>query len=139
MSMTDWDNVQFSAQGNLVDVTQRVEPGPPPDKTWKRLDWYACTAPKIFECFVAISEHRSVDYQFIDGAWCHRVTGVEYNYVIASEIFTDSEGTWVRLVTHDCFTDWEKIPAADRPPAPAPARAVLVKHVWVMHDKPSNR
>ena len=122
--VSDWGHVQFDARGRLVDVTQRVEPGPPPDMTWTVLELYALTTPKTFGKVVAVSDHR----------------GIEYNLVVVSDLFTDDAGTWVRLVTYDCFCAWGKIPADRRPSTPTPARAVLAKYVWVMHDKvPSDR
>lgn len=122
--MSNWGDVQFDARGRLVDVTQRVDPGPPPDMTWTSLDLWALTDAKIFGKVVSVSDHR----------------GVEHNLVVASEIFTDESGAWVRLVTYDTFTSWGKLPAAERPGTPTPARAVPAKTVWVMHEKlPDNR
>lgn len=116
-----WDDLQIDAHGRLVDVTQRAEPGPPPDLTWVELELYALTVATIFGRGVTVSDHR----------------GVEHNLVAASEIFTDGAGAWVHLVTYDHFCAWGRIPADQRPRTPTPARAVAAKHVWVMHEKPT--
>lgn len=121
MSTYSWDDIAFDARGELVDVTQRREPGPPPDTTWTRLDMWALTGDPIFGKVVAVSDHR----------------GIEYNLVVASEIFTDTTGAWVHLVDYERFCQWGRIPPKTRPRTPTPARAVLAKHVWVGHDRPA--
>lgn len=120
----DWGDVQFDARGRLVDVTQLAEPGPPPDRTWTQLELWAITDPEIFGKVVSVSDHR----------------GVEHNLVVASDIFSDETGVWVRLVSYDSFCAWGQIAPAERPRTPTPARAVPAKTVWVGHDKlPQNR
>ena len=119
---TDWDDLQIDGHGKLVDVTQWAEPSPPPDMTWTSLELYALTAPKIFGRVVCLSDTRG---------------GFEEWLVIASDLFTDEAGTWVRVVPFARFSEWGRIPPKDRPPTPAPARAVPAKNVWVMHEKPA--
>lgn len=116
-----WDDVQFDARGNLVDVTRPAEPGPPPDFTWTQLELVALTGEPILGRLVSVSDHR----------------GVEHNLVVVSEVFTDDSGSWVRLVTHECFAAWGRLPQGTRPRTATPARAVPARHVWVMHEKPA--
>lgn len=122
METMDWDNLQLDGHGNLVDVTQKAEPGPPPDMTWTRLDLWAMTGP-IFGRYVSVSD-------------CY---GIEDNLVVVSDVFTDDAGAWVHLVTMERFRLWEKEPESTRSRTPTPARAVLAKRVWVMHEKPAER
>lgn len=123
-SVTEWSDLAFDAHGQLVDVTQKREPGPPPDLTWTNLELFALTEPKVFGRVVCLSDGRGRFEEWL---------------VVASELFTDAAGTWVHVVPFRRFSEWGHIPAKDRPPAPAPARAVAAKQVWVLHEKPAAR
>lgn len=123
MKSMSWDDLQIDGYGNLTDVTGQRPFPEPPDLTWTNLELYALTAPKIFGRVVCLSDHH----------------GFEEFLVIASDIFTDTAGAWVRVVPFACFSEWGRIPADTRPPTPTPARAVPAKNVWVMHEKPAER
>lgn len=117
--MADWGNIAFDARGQLVDVTDPVEPGPPPDMTWTQIELHALTGGPLMGTMVAISSDRLI----------------ELYLVAVSDIFTDEAGAWVLLVPYDRYCTWGHLPAKDRPRTPTPARAVAAKHVWVMHPK----
>lgn len=117
--MTDLDNLAFDGQGRLLDVTEATEPGPPPDLTWTRLELMALTWTSVFGALVSVSDRR----------------GLEHNLVVVSEMFTDEGGVWMRVVPYSAFVRWSQTAPEDRRPVPAPARAVLVKYLWVSHER----
>jgi hypothetical protein len=116
--MTDLESLAFDGRGNLVDLSGFAEPGPPADLTWSRLELLPQAADSVLGMMVSLSDH----------------SGFDMNLVVVSEMFTDAQGTWVRVAPYATFFRWSQMPAETRPAVVAPARAVLVKYLWVMHD-----
>lgn len=120
--MTDWDDLAIDGHGNLCDLAAAPTFPPPPDYTWTLIEQFELLTP-VFGQVAADASTWGQNRQIMR---------------VVSDLYSDSSGRWVRLVTDKQWDAWQAIPAGVRPPFPRWARAVSVQYVWVMHEAPQN-
>lgn len=118
----DWSGLAFDAQGNLVDTSQPVEVmtyGPPPPVRWV----------------------QPADMASTTGLRCALSTrdGVRYDLRCASEVFEDSGGLYVHVVSEAQWYRWLEVDEAHRPPMIPRATCIPARHVWVATSTDQNQ
>lgn len=109
----DWSTLAFDADGLLVDLAdQQFVIWEPP----------APGRPVPVEELPNVLGRRLV---------LMRSDGPIYDHRAASEVFTDDQGSWVRVVAESQWYQWSAAPVEDRPPQCPHARVWPTRYVFV--------
>ena len=109
----DWTAVEIDSDGHLVDLSD------PRFVTWRPP---APGTPVPVEDLPRVFGRRLI---------LMRDDGPHYDYRAASEVFSDSEGSWIRIISEAAWYRWCELPADSRPASPPHARAWSTRYVFV--------